>query len=620
MNSVKSHESLKPDSVLFEQPILDIKINDDGVIYISQTSPLPEYNQKITQILEYFAKIKPDHVLFADKDEGGNWRKITYAQMYVQVKAMGQFLLNQGVSLERPLVILSGNQIEHAVLSLAAAHIGVPYAPISPAYSLISKDLAQLKGVFSLLEPSLVYVSDLEKFSRATDVVVKGDVKLLVGKKTDKPHDFDFETAIKTEPTDAVDEAFAKVQGSTIAKFLFTSGSTGSPKAVINSHEMICSNAKMVTEAFTYLKKEPPILLDWMPWHHTAGGNKVFYMTLFNGGSLYIDDGKPTVMEIDRTVRNLKEISPNWYFNVPKGYDALLAEFEEDAVLRESFYKNLKTIWYAGASMAQNTWDLLDKYAIETVGRPILIGSALGATETAPAATMCTWPQKTSGNIGLPLKGIILKLVPFEDKYDARVKGPSITQGYWKQPELTLNAFDEEGFYKFGDALRPVDENNLDKGFLFDGRTAENFKLDTGTWVATGKLRIQMVDHFGELISDVTITGADKSFLGALVFPNLKALRRIIEKPNATLKEVIANKTVQEIFLKSLQALAQESTGSSTLVRSIKLMDVPLSLDLGELTDKGSINQRKVLSNRSQSVDEIYNNAASLISITGEKK
>lgn len=372
----------------------------------------------------------------------------------------------------------------------------------------------------------------------------------------------------------------------------------------------------MTRDAFTYFEDESPILLDWAPWNHTAGGNKVFYMALFNGGTLYVDDGSPRPADIHKTVRNLKDVSPTWYFNVPKGYEALVTMMEDDEELRQGFYKNLKLMWYAGASMAQHTWDSLERLAVQTIGKRVVIGTGLGATETAPGAIYCTWPQKIAGNIGLPVKGLTLKLVPMDGKYDARVKAPTVTPGYWRQEQLTKDAFDEEGFYKFGDALRVADPEDYNKGFIFDGRTAENFKLDTGTWVATGALRNQFINHFGDVVNDVTITGADQSFLGALVFPNHDALRKMADMPDADIKDVLNHTKIREFFQQKLQNLATEATGSSTLIRKLILVDIPPSLESSELTDKGSVNQRAVLNNRPHLVKEMYSDSDRLIAIT----
>ncbi|PCI88399.1 MAG: feruloyl-CoA synthase [Hyphomicrobiales bacterium] len=614
--SAKSWQNADFRAVKLLRPQVEVTHAENGTIYISQAAELPKYGSRITERLEYFAKTKPDQIYLADRGEDGEWRKMTYAEAYQKVRSLSQFFIDQNVSVERPIVILSGNDLEHALVSLAATHIGVPSAPISPAYSLVAKDYARLKDCIDAVTPAIIFTNDVDAFAPAIAGAVADDIPILTTSKATSGRYIAFKDALNTPPSQAVDRAFSKVDGSTIAKFLFTSGSTGSPKAVINTHEMICSNAMMTRDAFTYFEDESPILLDWAPWNHTAGGNKVFYMALFNGGTLYVDDGSPRPADIHKTVRNLKEVSPTWYFNVPKGYEALVAMMEDDEELRKGFYKNLKLMWYAGASMAQHTWDDLERLSVQTIGKRVVIGTGLGATETAPGAIYCTWPQNITGNIGLPVKGLTLKLVPMDGKYDARVKAPTVTPGYWRQEQLTKDAFDEEGYYMFGDALRAADPEDYNQGFIFDGRTAENFKLNTGTWVATGALRNQFINHFGDVVNDVTITGADESFLGALVFPNHEAVRKMANMPNADIQDVLAHADVRDFFQQKLQALATNATGSSTLIRKLILVDVPPSLESNELTDKGSVNQRAVLNNRPHLIKAIYSNADNLIAIT----
>lgn len=590
----------------FWQPRIKVRHGAGGTIYVEQEEELPPYPRRVTEPLFDWAGRVPARTLFAARDEEGEWRRLSFSDAAETVPRLGQFLLDAGLSERRPLAILSGNDLEHALLALAALHVGIPYAAISPAYSLVSQDFARLKAVFETLSPGMVFAADAERFRQAIDAVASPGTRRLHARGA-RDADEDFAAALATEPTSAVQQAFDAITPDTIAKFLFTSGSTGLPKAVVNTHRMISSNQIMSRETFAYFKDEPPVLLDWAPWHHTAGGNKLFFIPVFNGGTLYIDDGNPTPAGIEKTVRNLKDVSPNWYFNVPKGFDALIPHLERDADLRRSLFAHLKMLWYAGAGMAQHTWDALERLAVETTGERIVIGTGLGATETAPAAMMCTWPQETAGNIGLPCLGVSLKLVPLDGKLDARVKGPSITPGYWNAPELTAAAFDEEGYYRFGDALRPADPDDLSAGFLFDGRTAENFKLDTGTWVSTGALRTRFIDHFGGLVRDVAIAGADRPYIGALVFPEIAALRALARLgEGATVADLFANEAVQAELRGRLQSLAADNTGSSTLVRRLVLADPPPSMDTGEMTDKGSINQRIVLRNRSELVDELY--------------
>ena len=575
-----------------------IERRDDGTVYVTERYPLPPYPTRVTEPFDRFAAEVPDRVFMADRKGGGDWRRISYGEMHGRMRAIGQFLLDQGLSDERPLVILSGNDIEHASLALAAMHVGVPYAAISPTYAFAGGDYGRLKEVLGAITPGLIYAADAAAFASAAHAAAPG-VPMIADEAAEGARAY--ADLVATVPTGAVDAAAARITGDTVAKFLFTSGSTGSPKAVINTHRMLCSNQVMTRECFAFMKDEPPVFLDWAPWNHTASGNKVFLMTVFNGGTYYIDDGKPAKAEIAKTVRNLREVSPTWYFNVPTGYDALIPFLEQDAELRRSFFRDLRMMWYAGASMPQHSWDALQRMAVETTGRTIVIGTGLGATETAPAALFCTWPQDEAGNVGLPLPGVTLKLVPFEGKYDARLKGDNITPGYWRQPDLSAAAFDEEGFYRLGDALMPIDPDDFSKGFRFDGRTAENFKLDTGTWVATGKLRLSLIEHFGGLIRDVAITGADRAYLGGLVFP---------KEP-----EKAGDPAYRAALKEKLQEFAAASTGSSTRVMRLLVVDEPPSMNAGELTDKGSLNQRAVLRNRAGLVEELYAGSERVVSV-----
>ena len=576
-------------------PVVTVK--EDGTIYVTDRMPQPSYPTRVTDALEKYAKETPERVFIADRKGGNGWRTITYGEMLERVRRIAQYLLDKNLSAERPLAILSGNDIEHATLGLAAVYAGVAYAPLSPQYSL-NGDYTRLKDVLASITPGMVYAADARAFAPAIKATVP-DIPFIADEATEGA--IPFADLLKTEPTDAVDAANAAITGDTIAKFLFTSGSTGTPKAVINTHRMICANQAAIRQAFSFMKTEPPVLLDWAPWNHTAAGNKNFYMVMTNGGTLYLDDGRPTKAEIGKTVRNLKEVSPTWYFNVPTGFDMLIPELQKDEELRQNFFRNLRMLWYAGASLSQPSWEALEQLAVDTTGGRVLIGAGLGATETAPAALFCTWPQEGAGNVGLPVPGVTLKLVPYEGKYDARVKGDNITPGYWRQPKLTADAFDEEGFYRLGDALLPIDVDDFSKGFKFDGRTAENFKLDTGTWVSTGALRMQIIDHFGELIRDVALTAPDKPYLGAIVFPRDPDLA-----DDPALREKLREKLV---------SLAEKSSGSSNRVVRMIIAKEPPSMAAGEVTDKGSINQRAVLRNRADLVEEIYAGSDRVISV-----
>ena len=580
----------------------------DGTIYIRSPHKLGPYVTKITERLEYWADQAPDRVFLAQRDERGNWRKITYGETLKATRAIGEALLKRNVSAERPVAILSGNDIEHALLGLGAMYVGVPYVPISPAYSLISDDFGKLKHVFNLLTPGLVFAADGKTFERAITNVVPADMDAIVtrnppaGRKTTLIADL-----LATKPTQAVDAAYAKVGPDTIAKILFTSGSTGMPKGVINSQRMWCSNQAMIQSQLVFFQDEPPVILDWSPWHHTASGNHNFGFVLYNGGTYYIDEGKPAPGAIETTVKNLREIATNWYFTVPKGYEALLPYFRADAELRKIFFSRLKVLWFAGAALSQSVFDEMQELAQAGCGERILFLTGLGSTETAPMALARMWQSKDSTNMGLPAPGVDLKLVPNDGKLEARVRGPNIMPGYWRQPELTAKSFDEEGFYKLGDALKFEDPNDPGLGLLFDGRVAEDFKLATGTWVSVGPLRARFLAHFEPYVRDVVIAGGDHDEIAALIFPALDAVRQLAgAAADVPMDKVLSEPRVMNEFRARLTSFAKSATGSSNrITRAILLAELP-SLDAGEMTDKGSINQRAVLTRRANLVEELY--------------
>jgi len=580
----------------------------DGVIHIRAAQPLGKYHRKLSDALEHWARTTPERVFLAQRDSQGNWRKLSYAQVLSDVRRIGAALLRRGLSPDKPIVVLSGNDIEHALLGLAATYVGIPYAPISPPYSLMSSDFGKLRMIIELLTPGLVFVNDGGTFARALYATVPDEIELVVARNPlgDRKTTL-FSDLLGAQDDAGVAAAHEAVTPDTIVKFLFTSGSTGSPKAVINTHRMLCSNQAMLASGFAFVTDEPPVVVDWLPWSHTFGSNHNFNMVLTCGGSLYIDEGNPTPPGVPKTVRNLREIAPTIYFNVPKGYEALIAHFRADETLRRNFFSRLKVLFYAGAGLNQTTWDELTRLAVETTGERIIFLSSLGSTETSPLALACSWDFDRPGNIGVPTPGVELKLVPNEGKLEARLRGPHITPGYWRQHDLTRDAFDEEGFYKIGDALKFVDPSDPGKGLLFDGRIAEDFKLSTGTWVSVGPLRARFIDHFAPYVRDVVFAGADRDFIAALVFPDVEACRKLGGLgPDASVSDIVGAPGVRQKFAELLKKLAALSQGSSTrIARAILMADLP-SMDKSEMTDKGSINQRAVLRNRAPLVDELY--------------
>ncbi|HTZ98847.1 MAG TPA: feruloyl-CoA synthase [Candidatus Aquilonibacter sp.] len=590
----------------------------DGTFLIRGDEPLEPYPRVITERLVQWAERAPDRVFVARRGPDGAWRTMTYAETLARVRCIAQALLDRDLTAEHPLAILSENTFEHLLLMLAGQHVGVPTASIAPAYALVSADFNKLRHVMNVLTPGSVFVGSGSRYRRALEAVVGRDTEVIFGADPITwRRAASFETLAATEPTAAVDAAHAAIQPDDIAKLLFSSGSTDVPKAVINTHRMICSNQQMILQEFRFLADEPPVILDWLPWNHTAGGNHNIGMALYNGGTFYIDDGKPTAAGVAATVANLREIAPTIYFNVPKGYEELLAYLRADRALREKFFSRLQFMFYAAAGMAQPLWEAYRNLARETIGERILMATGLGATETAPMAIQWTRDSELTGVIGIPVPGVELKLVPIGAKIEARVKGPSVTPGYWRNAKLTAAAFDEEGYYRFGDAVRFVDPNDINKGLIYDGRFAEDFKMASGTWVNVGPLRIRVIHHFAPYVRDVVITGHDRDFLGMLVVPDLDACRKLADASGAEAPEdksrasadaaaILQDQSVVRVFTELLESFAAQATGASNRIERAILLDVPPALDHGEITDKGSLNQRAILERRAALVDEIY--------------
>ena len=578
---------------------------DDGSQLLASEIPLSPHPEKMTERLVHWAQYRPDRVFIAQRDEQGVWRTYTYSQTLDIVKRLGQFLLDSGVSVSRPLAILSENGVEHGMLALAALHIGEPYSPVTPAYSLRSTDFVKLRHVVELLSPGLIFVSDGSKYEKAL-AAVAGNTPILAVKPPETLSAMLYSQAVATTPTPEVDLAFQSVSSETIAKILFTSGSTGMPKGVINTHGNICTNWQQITQTFPFMAEEFEII-DWLPWNHTFGGNHNFGLTLYNGGSMYLDGGIPTPEGIKTTVENLREIAPTIYFNVPKGFAELIPYLKEEKNLREKFFSKLKMLFYAGAGMPQHVWDALEELALDTVGEKIMIGTGLGCTESSPSALFSTRPHGYAGLLGLPVPGLELKLVPVEGKMEARFRGGNITPGYWRNNEVTRLAFDEEGFYKTGDALRFADPENVNEGLLFDGRLSEDFKLNTGTWVHVGNLRSALLAAANGLFQDVVIAGHDKEFVSTIIFPDIEQAKRFLGlRAVADPKEIAANHEFRMAVQQILDEVAKSSTGSAMLVKRALVADFALSLDSGELTDKGSVNQRQVIQNRSHCLEQLY--------------
>ena len=582
----------------------------DGEIVLRSSHPLPPYPRCNGEWLEHWAMAAPDRPFMAERVDGG-WHSLSYARMRIGVRALGAALLGRGLSAERPVVILSDNSLDHALLAYACQYVGIPVAPISPAYSLMSKDYAKLKAIFGLLDPGLVYVSDEARFAASLASLAEFDFELVAS--TPSRRAIRFADLLDSADGPQVDAAFAAVGPDTIAKFLFTSGSTGEPKAVINTQRMITSNQVSWGVLWPFLDQQAPVLVDWMPWNHTFGGNADCNIVLCHGGTLYIDDGKPAPGLVEKTVANLRDISPTVYLNVPRGFDMLLPYLESDVVLRRNFFARLQMIFYAGAALPPSLWARLEALGIAETGRRVRMVSAWGSTETAPMATCVHYDIEKAGVIGNPAPGSALRLIPVgrsegKVKYEIRVKGPNVTPGYWKREDLTRAAFDEEGYYRIGDAVRFADEDDHARGIEFAGRVAEEFKLMSGTWVHTGALRVKAIAALAPLAQDIVITGHDRENIGLLIFPNLATCRQLAADlaPDAPPAAVLAHEVVQDAIRRGMHTLKSEGGGTSTFATRALLLEEAPHIDSGEITDKGYINQRAVLARRAGLVGQLY--------------
>lgn len=577
----------------------------DGVIHYSNLQTLDSYPTKLTDRLEYWATIKPEHPFICRKTEG-IWLTYTYQETLTLIKSIAQYLINRGVTAEESLVILSENSLEHALLSLAATHIGIPYAPISPPYSLRSHDLQLLKKCLDTMTPKVVFAQNSQAYGRALDLV-RREFPASTIITVDGEYGVKFLDLLLTVATDSVELLAANVHGGTVAKILFTSGSTGHPKGVINHQGMWCANLQQITQVLPFLAMTPPVFIDWLPWNHTFGGNHNFGLTLYHGGTLYIDDGKPTAEGIITTVENLREISPTAYFNVPKGYEMLIPYLESEEKLRKMFFQRLNILFYAGATLAQPIWNKLEALAVKTIGEKIPIITGLGCTESGPSAMFANWGGAFSGLLGVPVAGLDVKLVPSGDKLEARYKGPNVMTGYWRNLMATQAAFDDEGYYKTGDAVRFVDERDPDQGLVFDGRISEDFKLSTGTWVNVGVLKGKIISSGSPLIQDVVLTGLDKDYVGAILFLNIDACRTLVaQSEQMTSQELLSCQEVHQQLATWLYAFNSQATGSSSKVERFEVALEPPSIDAGEITDKGSLNQRAILKRRADLVAKMY--------------
>ncbi|HWA36392.1 MAG TPA: feruloyl-CoA synthase [Burkholderiales bacterium] len=551
----------------------ELEKRPDGTFLMRSPEPLGPAARCITEWLVDWSRKAPERPFLAER-KGESWRTVSYLEAYGAARRIGQALIDLGLGAERPLAILSDNSVDHALLMLGALHVGIPVAPVSPAYSLMSKDFGKLKYIFELVKPGAVWTADPQKFAPALEAVKASPLSIAA--------------LLETNPASTLEREHMRVSGKTTAKILFTSGSTGMPKGVINTHGMLCANQQQMAQVWPFLEDRAPVVVDWLPWNHTFGGNHNFNMVLRNGGTLYVDGGKPMPGLIETTVRNLREVSPTLYFNVPRGFDLLLPFLEKDEALRRSFFRNLDVLFYAAAALPQNLWDRLKELSLKEGRSGLAMLSAWGSTETSPLATSVHFPMERPGVIGLPIPGCELKLVPAAGKLEVRVRGPNITPGYYRRDDLTTAAFDAEGFYRIGDAVKFADDADPSRGIVFDGRVAEDFKLTTGTWVHVGALRVKLIAAGDPLIQDAVITGHDRDDIGALVF----------------LTPAAKGADVKAKLLEILKGFSGEA--SSTRITRLMVMTEPPSIDANEITDKGYMNQRAVLEKRAALVEKLY--------------
>jgi feruloyl-CoA synthase len=577
-----------------------------GGFLLRSRTPLAPHDPSLGRMFRTAVEAQPDRAFLAERS-GDGWRRLTYAACRPIVDAIASAFIERGLSAERPVMVLSGNSIDHALLMLAAYTAGVPIAPISVAYSLQSRDHAKLKHIAALLAPGLIYVADTAAFAGALNALDRTGIEIVAshnGAQLEGVTPFSLLAA--TRPGGAVEQAIASCTAGTIAKFLFTSGSTGLPKGVINTHGMLTANQQQIAQIWPFLAEEPPVLVDWLPWNHTFGGNHNFNIVLRHGGSFYIDAGKPMPALVGETVRNLSEISPTVYFNVPAGYAALLPHLERDEAFAKRFFAKLRFIFYAGAALPQDLWTRLEAAAIRATGERIPLTSSWGTTETAPLATASHFVTDRSGMIGVPAPGVEVKLVPRGGKLEIRVRGPNVTPGYWKRPDLTAAAFDEEGFYCPGDAVRFAEPDNLAKGVMFDGRLAEDFKLATGTWVHVAGLRVGVLAAASPALQDAIVVGENLPFIGLLAWLNQVGCQRLVGRDDASLAELARHAAIRAHVRDAVVNWNEAHPGSSErIARVLLLPDLP-SIDANEITDKGYVNQRAAAACRYREIALLY--------------
>lgn len=590
---------------------IEVERRADGSVVMRNLNPLINVPENIIAPLRRWAIEAPERTWLAIRGPAkdgklGAWIHISYSEALVRINSIAQALLSRGFNQSTPLMILSGNSIEHALMTYGAILAGVPVVPVSPAYSTMSTDFDKLRHVVELIQPKMIFMQTAAPFVRGLEALASSidDIELV---SVDGSAGTPYADLVATSPTQAVEKSYQSLNYDQVAKYLFTSGSTGMPKAVITTTRMMCVNSVMPKSmTSTDEMAEPPVLLNWLPWNHCFGGNVMLNNVTVAGGTLYIDGGRPVPGSFDETIENLREIAPTSYSTVPSAYSMLVDALEKDDVLAENFFSRLRQLAYGGAALSQDLYKRLQKVAIRITGERIVFSAGYGATETAPTIMNVHWETERMGLLGLPLPGVEIKLAPVGLKMEVRVRGDCVTPGYYKNPEKTRDAYDEEGFYCLGDGARFVDDENPFEGLVFDGRVVEDFKLSTGTWVSAGKLRVDALTAVGGVLHDALIAGLDRSSIGLLGFPNLAACRALAGNHDLTANEIVTHPAVLQCLAEGLRTHNETNPGSSTRIKRALLMIEPPSVDGGELTDKGYVNQAVALARRADLVERLY--------------
>lgn len=583
---------------LFAPRKVEIKKRIDGSQILRSPIPFDNPEWTVLDFLPKWAEHAPERTFLAQRRRDGSWEEVPYATMWARVQAVGQALLDLGARRGDKLAILSGNSIEHAVVMFAAMSAGLVVAPISPNYSLMPGGLARLQDISALLQPSFVFVQDSDAYAGARTIPELARATWIAA--DEKAGSLGIELLYETSRGASFEEAYRSVDKNAPAKILFTSGSTGLPKGVINTHLMMACAIAM--GSLLVPPREAPVQVEWLPWHHTMGSNIILHGILKQGGTLYIDDGRPVPQLFHKTVANLKEVSPTAMFNVPAGYTLLCEALEVDTDLRASFFRQIDRISYAGSAISRTTLDKLYHLAERATGRRIPVMSGYGTTETAPTISTTHWATEEPGELGLPAPGIELKLIPIGDTYEVRIRGPNVTPGYLGSPEVTAAAFDDEGFYRIGDTVSFLDPDHPHMGLRFTGRISENFKLANGTWVVVGNLRAAVLAATHGVLQDVVIAGENRASCAVLGW-----LNPVSAKEHAVGgSESLASDAGVIAFLQKCFRAHNASVGSSDRICTLTLLEEPPSLAAGEITDKAYVNQRAVLSHRAPRVELLY--------------